>query len=450
MGDIESGYKLKRRQRDHSSPAYRVLPLTDEYVSDVSDLDYVPAHGFWHKFGKFLLVVLTFPLSLLWLLGRVYIVPDGCVGLSHNAGKREFLAPGWHFLASPVRSLISIVNLNTATCTKFFPRGFCLVADGSVMVARRAGKYVLLGPGFHMWNDALFECLEPVNVTGDHVVQLGPFCLVTVPPGEIAITENNGDLVMLSKNETTGQRCHFLDHPNWKFRGMLSTQRQIDTVTVTVTTADRVEVAVMATTSWGVSDPNKAALRGGHNMARLKEVVHRAAQGVLANMISVRKISDSAIGAVVKDDGTIANQTQLSHCNTELGRIGAEITEIAIVQMHIVNDTTRLEIAKIAAIPAKTKELRDVAEAQACSDVTTAKGRAQAMLEMANAEAESIMMLAKARKEAGELLGSVDSTAATLACIQATGQALGQAKSSVFFVPPGDVRSLMTNQSIVK
>jgi regulator of protease activity HflC (stomatin/prohibitin superfamily) len=231
---------------------------------------------------------------------------------------------------------------------------------------------------------------------------------------------------------------------------MLSTQRQIDSVTVTVTTADRVEVAVAATTAWGITDANRAALRGGHDMQRLREVVHRSAQGVLANMISVRKISDSAVGAVVMDDGTIANPAQLKHCNAELELIGAEISEIAIVQMHIVNEATRLEIAKIAAIPAKTKELRDVAEAQATSDVTIAKGRAQAMLEMATAEAESITMLARARQEAGEMLGDVNGTAATLACIQATGQALKEAKSSVFFVPPGDVRSLMANQNILK
>jgi len=456
MSDVELGlaYSLKankfaRKNSEPTSPCYRVLPLVTDYLSDPSDLDFVSPNGFWTKFGKFILVLCTFPVSLLYLLARVYIIPDGCVGLSHNAGRREFLAPGWHFLASPLRSLVSIVNLNETTSTNFYPRGFCLVLDGSVMLARRNGQYILLGPGFHVWNDPMFDCVGYAKVAGENVVTLGPYCLITVPPGEIAITENNGMLVMLSLNETTGQRCHFLDHANWKCRGMLSTQRQIDSVTVTVTTADRVEVAVAATTAWGITDANRAALRGGHDMQRLREVVHRSAQGVLANMISVRKISDSAVGAVVMDDGTIANPAQLKHCNAELELIGAEISEIAIVQMHIVNEATRLEIAKIAAIPAKTKELRDVAEAQATSDVTIAKGRAQAMLEMATAEAESIKRLAKARQEAGELLGSAESTAATLACIEATGKALGEAKSSVFFVPPGDMRSLMANQNVL-
>lgn len=451
MGDLETGisYRMKHREVSNSSPSYRVLPLYVDFLADIEDLDCAPAHSFMHKFFKAFLVLLFLPVSWIWVISRTYIVPDGCVGLAENGNKREFLASGWHFLASPIRKFEKVVHLNTAQCTTHFPRGFCLVDDGSVMLGRKSGKYLLLGPGFHMWNDPMFQAFKYVSLLGENVVQLGPFCLITVPPGEVAITENNGTLVMLSQNEATGQRSHFLDHANWKFKGMLSTQRQIDTANVTLTTADRVEVNVAATTVWSIVDANKSALAGGHSMQRLKEVVHRSAQSVLANMISVRKISDSAISSVVQNDGTVANQIQLDHCNGELSKIGVQIYEIAIVQMHIVNDETRLQIAKIAAIPTRTKELKDVAEAQACSDVMLAKGKAQAMVEMANAQANSILLLADARKKAGEMLGSADSTAATLACIDATGQALEKAKSTVFFVPPGDVRALMSNQAIV-
>jgi regulator of protease activity HflC (stomatin/prohibitin superfamily) len=451
MSDIESGFshRMKHREKTHASPSYRVLPLYTDFLTDPLDLDYVPVHSFWHKFFKGLIVLLFLPVSWIWVAMRTVNIPDGCVGLSTNGNKREFLSPGWHFLASPLRRLKKVVNLNSREYVLLFPRGFCVVGDGHVMVGRQAGIYRLLGPGFHSWNDAMFEPVGYASVTGRNSVALGPFHLVTVPPGEIAITENNGTLVMLSENETTGQRCHFLDHANWKFCGMLSTQRQIDTVNVRLTTADRVEVDVTATTAWSIIDAKKSALAGGHTMDRLQAVVHRSAQGVLAGMISVRRVSDTAISSIVQDNGTVANQVQLDHCNAELDRIGVKISEIAIIQMRINDEETRLEIAKIAAIPTKTKELRDVAEAQAASDVLLAGGKARAMVEIANAEANSILLLAEARKKAGEMLGTTDSTAATLARIDATGQALKEAKSTVFFVPPGSVPNLMANQSIV-
>lgn len=460
MTDIESNQRNYRaysdvkfhdyyaQQKANNSLCYEVIPLETDYLSDPQDLNFYQSHTKWHKFCKFLLVLCTFPLSLIWLCCRVYIVPDGCVGLSCDGGKRVFLPPGWHFLASPLRSLVRIVNLNSTEATQFYPRGFCLVSDGYIMLARQNGRYVILGPGFHLWDDPMFECENYYKLSERNVLTLGPYSVITVPPGEIAITENNGVLVMLDQNETTGKRCHFLNHANWKYRGMLSTQRQIDSVNVNVTTADRVEVQVSATTAWGITDAKKAAMVGGHNMEQLQKVVHRSAQGVLANMISDRKISDGAVGAVVREDGTVASKRQLEHCNNELAPIGVEISEIAIVQMHIVSEATRLEIAKIAAIPAKTKELRDVADAQAESAVISAKGQATAMLELAQAEAASIRLIAEARKAAGDLLGESGGTAANLAYIEATGQALKNAKSSVFFVPPGDVRPMMANQSL--
>lgn len=434
----------------HTSPCYEVIPLETSYLSDPTQLNFYPSHSLWYKFVKFLLVLCTFPFSLIALLSRVYIIPDGCVGLSSDGGKRVFLPPGWHFLGSPFRSIEKIVHLGDPSVTEFYPRGFCLVSDGYVTVSRQNGRYVILGPGFHSWDDPMFECGTYVKLSEHNMLVLGPYTVVTVPPGEIAITEDNGTLVMLSENSKTGKRCHFLDHANWKFRGMLSLQRQIDTVSVNVTTADRVEVQVQATAAWTIQDPHKAALRGGHDMVRLQQLVHRSVQGVLAHIVSARRISDGAVDAVMQKDESGASRERLNHCDKEFSDIGIEMTEIAIVQMHIVNETIRMEIAKISAIPAKTKELRDVADAQAQSAVTSAKGQAAAMLEVAQAEANSIRMIAEARKEAGELLGESGSTASNLAYIEATGQALKNAKSSVFFVPPGDVRPLMANQNLFR
>jgi regulator of protease activity HflC (stomatin/prohibitin superfamily) len=290
------------------------------------------------------------------------------------------------------------------------------------------------------------------------VLKIGAFTLVTVPPGEVAITENNGVLLILEENGETKQRTHFLNHAKWQFKGFLSTQVQIDNLnTSNLLTADRVEVSLDSTISWRLIDPHLAAARGGHNMDSIRELVHRAARATLSNMIALRNISDKAVGQMAEaqeahkddDEEQHASRHQLERCNVDLRKVGAELTQIAIVQMKILHEDTRKEIAKIAAIPAKTKEMRDVASANADNAMIAATGQARAIIEVAKANAESISLIADAQKKAGEMLGTANSTAAILAQIEATGKALSSSKSSVFFVPNGNIQGLMANQNFL-
>jgi regulator of protease activity HflC (stomatin/prohibitin superfamily) len=170
----------------------------------------------------------------------------------------------------------------------------------------------------------------------------------------------------------------------------------------------------------------------------------------------LRNISDKAVGQMAQhqnheddDEEQHASRHQLERCNVDLRKVGAELTQIAIVQMKILHEDTRKEIAKIAAIPAKTKEMRDVASANADNAMIAATGQAQAIIAVARANAESISLIADAQKKAGEMLGDKNSTAAILAQIEATGKALGSSKSSVFFVPPGNIQGLMANQNFL-
>jgi regulator of protease activity HflC (stomatin/prohibitin superfamily) len=89
-----------------------------------------------------------------------------------------------------------------------------------------------------------------------------------------------------------------------------------------------------------------------------------------------------------------------------------------------------------------------VAEAE--NAFITAQGQARATIERAKAQAQAMAMLAEAQKMAGEHLGPVNSTAATLAQIEATGKALSLGKNTVFFVPPGGTQGLMMNSNVVK
>jgi regulator of protease activity HflC (stomatin/prohibitin superfamily) len=474
MTDVETGeYKaikvIRKSQQHRTSPhvdnasvgyeAYNVIPLTTNYeCTDTADIHFVPSHSATWKLYKGFMTLLTLPLSWIWIIFRTYNIPQGSIGVSQNSGKPEFLAPGWHFIASPLRRVSEIVSLTTSKQIINLTRGIVTIPDGYVGLAKEKGKYLLMGPGMHQWDSDTFRFESFHRLSEDNVLKIGAFTLVTVPPGEVAITENNGVLLILDENGETKQRTHFLNHAKWQFKGFLSTQVQIDNLnTSNLLTADRVEVSLDSTISWRLIDPHLAAARGGHNMDSIRELVHRAARATLSNMIALRNISDKAVGQMAaaqeahKDDDEEqhASRHQLERCNVDLRKVGAELTQIAIVQMKILHEDTRKEIAKIAAIPAKTKEMRDVASANADNVRIAATGQAEAIIAVARANAESISLIADAQKKAGEMLGGKDSTAAILAQIEATGKALGSSKSSVFFVPPGNIQGLMANQNFL-
>lgn len=437
-------------------PAYQVIPLTSDYeCKDTNMIQFVEPHSFGWKLLKGIVSLALLPITLIALPFRLRNIPQGSIGVSQSSGRPEFLGPGWHFLGSPLRSLEGVVSLNHKRTILNLTRGIVTVEDGHVGVALDRGRYILLGPGMHQWNSDTFQFLALVKLE-DNVVKMGPFTVITVPPGEVAITEDNGMLKILEGNAETGQRTHFLNHSKWVFKGFLSTQPSIDSlVTSKLLTADRVEVALDSTVSWKVIDPHAAAARGGHNMDSIRALVDRAARAALSNMIALRNISGKSVGhmadskKVESTEEQRATAEQLDNCNFSLHSIGVEISQIAIVQMTISHEDTRKEIAKIAAIPAKTKELREVAEAQAENVIVAAQGQARAIREIAMANAEAIKMTADAQRQAGEMLGGPQTTASQLACIEANGRAIGNSKSSMFFVPPGNLSGLFANPNLV-
>jgi len=450
--------------------AYQVLPLHTEYqINGPEDLQYCRPHSDGHKFYKGLFTTLTIPISWLWILGKTYLIPSGHIGVSINNGVPEFLPPGWHYLGSAFRSMISVVPINTDTPIINLTKGIVTVSDGWVGIARDKGRFILLGPGMHQWDSATFEWHGFKELTNDALLKLGPYTLVTVPPGEVAITENNGALVILSENHETLKRSHFLDHSKWVHKGMLSTQIQIDNLpSSNLLSADRVEINLDSTVAWHIVDPVKVGETGGHTMAQLRETVHRAARACLSNMIAHREISGQAIAQSVdkavavghayqpgqpaqlfgnnNDQTQTASQQQLSDCNAGLQKIGVEVTQLAIVKMTIHHDDIRAKIASVAAIPAEAHKARTMAQAQADSAIMQAQGEATARRLKAEAEADAIRAVASAQEEAGQKLGDANSTAAKLAQIAATGEALKNAKATVYFTQAGQTPTMLLNQ----
>lgn len=444
--------------------AYTVLPLYRGFqIAGPQEIKYCQPHSPGHKLNKGFWTACTIPVSWLWISLRTYLVPAGYIGVSQNNGEPEFLPPGWHYLGSAFRSMVQKVNVNSETPIINLTKGIVTVPDGSVGIAQDRGQYVLLGPGMHQWDSPTFKWDKLKVLSNDQVLQLGPYTLVTVPPGEVAITENNGELVILSENSKAGGRTHFLSHSKWLYKGMLSTQIQFDELpSSNLLSADRVEVNLDSTVSWHIVDAQKVGLAGAHTMVHLREIVHRAARACLSNMIAHREISNQAIARSVEklpnpppglpvfdhteDQSQRANRQQLAECNAGLERIGVELTQLAVVKMTINHADIRQKINEVAAIPAQTQKIIELGKAEAEKAVISAQGLAKARMIEADAEANAIMAIAKAQEEAGKRLGDSDTTASKLAQIAATGTALKNTSSTVYFSQAGQTPNLLLQQ----
>merc|ERR1719428_2035971 len=89
----------------------------------------------------------------------------------------------------------------------------------------------------------------------DHVIELGPWTLVTVDEGYAAVSQDNGRQIVLE-----GGKTHMLTHRQWKFEKFISQKIQTnDLQRVEATTGDNVVLSTTATVNWQITDVYLAA-----------------------------------------------------------------------------------------------------------------------------------------------------------------------------------------------
>merc|ERR1719399_2511218 len=101
-------------------------------------------------------------------------------------------------------------------------RTIVVVDQGSIGYTSDNGQPVLLPPGIHVWTSESMDFVKQHHLN-DHIIELGPYTLVTVNEGYSAVTQNNGKQVILA-----GGHTHFLTHKNWKFEKFITLKIQTD------------------------------------------------------------------------------------------------------------------------------------------------------------------------------------------------------------------------------
>ena len=134
--------------------------------------------------------------------------------------------------------------------------------SGYIGYAIDNGQPVLFPPGIHVWTSDSLEFKQSIPLS-DHLIRLGPYTIVTVDEGYVAISQNNGKQKVLE-----GGHTHFLNHMNWKFEKFLSMKIQTDELEkIEATSADNINMNVTSTVNWRIVDPEVAAVMAAETMA---------------------------------------------------------------------------------------------------------------------------------------------------------------------------------------
>lgn len=489
---------------DEDSPSYDALTshglLCKKYrLTNEKDLFLIPANS--SRLTNTLINLLCCPLACFGLV-NTFTVPNACLKLGYDGRGNYFCyGPGVHRVLDPWYAFQN-ENPNFATGNIVHgDRTIVTVPQGYIGYCTERGQPILLPPGMHQWRSPVLQFVRLVDLT-DSVIALGPWTLLTIDQGYMAVTQDNGKQVILD-----GGSVYLLTHRNWKFERFVSTKIQTNELTrIEAASADNVVMLVDATVLWFINDVETAVRMsaetmtadgakstGQNDIVKLRNDVLKQAEASLAFFIGTINFSDTMAAAAIhqrrQDNPTYEAQLSLADPTTEhhrqdgllsSGGVGDEKVfnlysnrklHDAVAHANKNTETYGVVIKSIniiSAIP-KDKTLQAslaagaVAAAEAQMMETTAQGKSRAIEIEATANAKKTMIIAKAEAEADVLRAQGAKTAADLlstnpvsvdlAKIERTGNAIagrGNHASFFFGTDPSHLAGLLSNQGIVK
>ena len=406
-----------------------------------------------------------FPLfvSKIYRYRGIQVPPGHVLGFVDENNNYIFAKPGNHLIKNPfITKKSNAMKVEAKTFIEHGNRTIVTVPQGQLGYATDMGQPVLLPPGLHSWTSETMRFLKMYKLD-EHVIQIGPYTILTVDEGYSAITQNNGLQVVLD-----GGKTHLLSHQKWRFEKFITKKIQTDDLEhIRAASADNVVMSVDSTVVWRITDVRLAAVAAAETMAqgnldvnadirKLRRDVLKQAIASLASFIGSVNYSDSfhiaaaaqrnietaeavAVGSdhpaviapVGNQDGGASNNPMfdvegmsdaVTHASQITSKFGVEIISINIISANPVdaNLTRSLATGAVAsaeALQAETqarglaKAAQIKAENQSITRKIDADSEAAAILVRAKAEADAEMMRAEGSKQA-EILRSEGSQAA--------------------------------------
>jgi regulator of protease activity HflC (stomatin/prohibitin superfamily) len=462
------------------------------------------------------------PLACFGIL-QTFQVPNACVKLGDDGrGNYIFFGPGVHRIVDPWYT-VAPENVKFAAGSIIHgDRTIVTVPQGFVGYCTERGQPVLLPPGMHNWRSSVswkesypvrhatkridshsvfffpslkvlqFEKLIDLN---DSVITVGPWTLLTIDQGYMAVTQDNGKQMILE-----GGHVYLLTHRNWKFERFVSTKIQTNELKrIEAASADNVVMVVDATVLWRIGDVETAvrmsaetmnsegSKAGKSDIMKLRNDVLKQAEASLAFFIGTINFSDTMAAAAIHQrrqdhtslppveaqvlgsssvdhtDTTIAetkvfnlyNNDKLSdavaHANKNTEKYGVEILAINIVSAIPKDKALQASLAAGAVAAAEAQMMETTAQGKGRAIEIEAAAKAKQTMILAKAEADADILRAEGAKKAADLL-LTNPVAVDLAKIERTGNAIaGKGNHATFFFgsDPTHLSALLSNNGIV-
>merc|ERR1711977_673627 len=401
---------------------------------------------------------------------RTFDVPRGQIRLAEDgSGNFQIFGPGVH----RVKNLFMSIGHNVPVSDGDVPivhgdRSVVTIKQGSIGYCEDMGQPILLPPGLHEWQSQTLKFKHSVDLNNT-IIRLGPYTVLTVDEGYCAVTQNNGQQVILKGGET-----HLLNHRNWKFEKFMTQKIQTnDLQRIEATSADNVMMFTDATVVWRITNVDHAAKFSAETMSKdggdintacqsdikkLRNDVLKQATASLASFIGEIRYSDSFHVSAAGPSTATALPVDRGLSSTSAIFDGTRMAS-AVEAANLITQTygvTILSINIISAIPADHKLQQAlargaVASADAERAETVARGEAKAVRIRAEADAEAETIRAEGARAAATML-SESAVAVDLAKIGKVGEALqGGGTNTMFFgQTPATLGGILSNPSIVK
>lgn len=418
-----------------------------------------------------------------------FMVDDGNIMPAMQSNEYVFYGPGVHRVVDPFTKVRSQKSLKEDQIV-WGNRTIVTVPQGYIGLCDDRGQPLLLPPGMHQWKSDTMKWVKKIDLA-NHVIELGPWTLVTVDEGYAAVSQDNGRQVILG-----GGKTHMLTHRQWKFEKFISQKIQTnDLQKVEATTGDNVVLSTTATVNWLISDVALAArmaaetmkhdgmpVKGG-DIEKLRLDVLKQAQASLSCFVGTvrygsavdtsaavafgkdgakKKASSQSLDSVIESKpgssmGGMENlydvaklESAVQHANEICNRYGVTIISINIISAVPVDRHLQEALAKGAVAAAEAEQAEVAASGNARALLIKTRSEADAQIVSAQATAESARIRAAGETDAAKTL-ETSSIAVELARIEQCGRATSD-KATFFFGGGGaaELPALLSNPGIVR
>jgi len=266
-----------------------------------------------------------------------------------------------------------------------------IIREGEIGLRQTAsGEMVLLPPGRHSnfpWESYPSE----TKSLSSKAITMGPYKIITVDTGNVAITNNRGVLEILE----VGQ--HLITDAAHTFKKLLSVKQETKKLhEVNAYSSDNVGLTMQADVRYQIESPELAVSR----MDNIEEAIKEIAEMNISQIVGHHTLTEfaPATSAVIHDthaEGISALLSEIKNQITaQLAAMGIKLLNIGITSWKINDNNLAHELAQGAVVKSQTQS--KLMAAQNAADVKGIESRA---------EAEAIHTLAAGKRAAIEEMG---------------------------------------------